>query len=78
MKEFNYEQELAELKEEVQDLLDEIEDLEEEINAKKEQKSREDCANGMKLMSMLFDEAEKAGVSRAEALSMLAIFAPTK
>lgn len=52
MKEFNYEQELAELKEEVQDLLDEIEDLEEEINVKKEQKSR------------------------AEALSMLAIFAP--
>ena len=74
MKEFNYEQELAELKEEVQDLLNEIEDLEGEINA--EQKTREDCANGMKQMKMLFDEAEKAGISRLETLSLLSIFVP--
>lgn len=74
MEKFNYEQELAELKEEVQDLLGEIEDLEKEINAK--QKTREDCTNAMEQLKMLFDEAEKAGVSKHEVLSLISIFAP--
>ena len=73
MKEFNYEQELAELKEEVQDLLDEIEELEDEYQ--NHEKQKKDISNGFEQMSMLISEAEKVGMSKYDVMTMLALFA---
>lgn len=74
-KKFNYEQELAELREETESLLEEIEKLEDEIH---EKKYKSDCSVAMEMMKTYFEEANKAGISNYDAMALLSIFSKVK
>ena len=71
-KEVSVEQELAELRKETESLLEEIEKLEDEIHETKKYKS--DCLNAMRMIKTYFEEANKAGISKNDAMAMLSIF----